>query len=136
MRMRNDSRLFNFDSRYLGPKGFTLPVAPRYAAIIVGAGIVFFPVMVALHKLGVERAGLVVYLLVGVVCTVGITTAIGHRFSPERPFRCVLADFRKEVGCARPGRAVIRMMCVPDLLAADARRYRWTTEGLRERFGR
>lgn len=132
--MRNDSGLFNIDSRWLGPKGMPLPAPARYVCIGLGA-VIIWPVLAVLHKLGVQHYSRLAYFLVAVAVTVAITTLIGTRFNFERPLMAVLGDFWSETGTPRRPRRVRVERTVPDFRRMHARRYAISAEGVNGRIG-
>jgi hypothetical protein len=109
----NDNILIGgVDTRFLGPKGYTLPFAARYSAWTVG----FFVMVVGLaleRKLGI---GFNPYSAVwALMITVTITTLLHKHIDTERPVRALAQVFWREVDAPRTPHRIETTVRVPRL---------------------
>ncbi len=111
MRMTTDDELYEVDSVFLGPPGFTFPWRARYQAYGVWAALMVSHL--AILK-AVEMVGFwgVIYGLCG---TVWITRRIGEKLTYQKGVAEFLAEFWAEIRAPRPAPEPAPATTVPTL---------------------
>jgi hypothetical protein len=100
------------DTRFLGPKGYTLPFAARYSAWTVG----FFVMVLCLALERRVGIGFNPYSAVwALMITVTLTTVIHRHVDVERPVRALATTFWHEVDAPRTPPRVEVVIRVPRL---------------------
>ena len=94
-----DDDIFRHHQRYLGPKGYTLPVSFAYRGIVPGlAAFVLFLVLLSAFGVGAWR-----FVIAGALAF-GIGKLTDLYGSTERPVSSLPAIFSHETGAPRPRR--------------------------------
>jgi hypothetical protein len=92
-----DDDLWRGSWRYLGPKGYTLPVSFEYRGILPGcAAALACQIVLSLAGIGGWR-----FLISGGVF-LGVMKLVGHFSSTERPVSSLAASFAHETSAPRP----------------------------------